>query len=398
MRLTPKRILLVESNDDGTVGGSHQCLFDLAAGMDRARYTPTVLFYEHNAYVERLEARGVRVLVWDAERQRERSNPFRSALARKLYARAAVVGAVVRRTRLLRRERIDLVHLNNSPCIGFEDWLPATRLLRVPCIAHARAGYKRPGSRFGAWLTRRFDRFIAISRYISANVREAGVPSDRIRQIYDGIDLAARETTERSDPERTRRSLALSPSAMLIAMVGHLRSWKGQDVVLAALRELDPALRARLHVVFVGGAPKSDANYQEGLLKAVREGGITDCVTFLGERSDVHELMNASDVVLHASSIPEPFGLVVLEGMALGKAVVASELGGPSEIVTADSGVLFDPSRPRELADRLVGLLNAPDRRLALGDAARLRARAFDVRINVERIQGVYAELLGDAS
>jgi glycosyltransferase involved in cell wall biosynthesis len=394
----PRRILLIEINEDGTVGGSYRCLFDLVRGMDRHRFTPVVLFYENNVYVDRLRALGIATHAWDAERLLERNDRFRSSIARRLFTRWSAGAAVLRRVRFLRRERIDLVHLNNTPCIGFSDWLPAARLLRIPCIAHARGAYVRPGSGVGRWLTRRFDRVIAISRHIADNMETAGIPAQRITQIYDGIALGEWGDQLRAEPGQVRRSVGVPSSVLLVTMVGHLRWWKGQDVLLSALAKLAPAVRARLHVLVVGGAPQSDAAYQEQLRLTVQEEHLESCVTFLGDRDDVRELMNASDVVVHASTVPEPFGLVVLEGMALGKAVVASRLGGPAEIVTEASGMLFDPKRPQELASLLVALAEDPDRRRALGAAARHRAAAFDVRLNIAGIESLYAELLGETA
>jgi glycosyltransferase involved in cell wall biosynthesis len=105
--------------------------------------------------------------------------------------------------------------------------------------------------------------------------------------------------------------------------------------------------------------------------------------------------MRAADAVLHASIRPEPFGLVVVEAMALGRAVVASRLGGPSEIVSEGTGLLFDPSRPEELSFLLAQLHEQPALRARLGAAGRERARTFDVSRTVEGVERCYSELLG---
>lgn len=393
-RTNPRRILLVEITEDGTVGGSHQCLYDLVRGLDRTSYTPIVLFYRHNPYVDRLRAMGVQVHAWDDERRTEKPARGRPAFERRLRARWAVGGAIWRRLRLLRHDMIDLIHLNNSPCVGFSDWLLAARLRGVPCVAHARAAYLRPHTGLGRWLTRHYDRVIAISRHIAEDMRAAGIPAARITQVYDGIELARWNCGGRGDAQSLRESLGIPASVVVVVMVGHLRSWKGQDVVLEALRRLDPQVRALLRVLFVGDAPASDVGYQRALIHKTREAALEACVTFLGQRDDVPELMRVADVVLHASTIPEPLGLVVLEAMALGKAVVASKLGGPGEVITQSSGILFDPTHPEHLAAHLVELAGSPSRRAALGEAARERARAFDVRYTVEGVQRVYSELL----
>jgi glycosyltransferase involved in cell wall biosynthesis len=120
-------------------------------------------------------------------------------------------------------------------------------------------------------------------------------------------------------------------------------------------------------------------------------------VAFLGERSDVPDLTNAADLVLHAATKPEPFGLVLLEAMALGKPLVAANLGGPVEIVTPESGMLFDPGVPAELARILEQLVTDADLRRRLSDGALLRVQDFSLDQTVAGVQAVYAELLPGA-
>jgi len=119
-------------------------------------------------------------------------------------------------------------------------------------------------------------------------------------------------------------------------------------------------------------------------------------VRFLGERADVPDLMNAADIVLHASTVPEPFGLVIVEAMALGKPVIAASAGGPTEILTPRLGLMFDTDRPEELAQHLTQLADDPGFRELLGARARERAREFSVTPMVRATEDLYAELLGE--
>lgn len=386
----PRRILYNELNEDGTVGGSHRCLYDLVLHLDRRRYDPVVVFYQENPYVERLCELGARVLTWEKERRRERLPGGRFRRPRLALRGVEAIG---RRARLILRERIDLVHLNNSPLHTADDWLPAARLTRRPVISHCRA--ELPPGRYArqTWLARRFDRVIAISRTVEDSLRQAGVPAPRIAQVYDGIDLEALRARVVTPAAEVRRALAVADEAFLVLMVGHLRSWKGQHVLLEAARGMQESERARLAIVFAGAVDPAERAYAEGL-RAQLSGGLLSRVRFLGARDDVPDLMHAADVVVHASVVPEPLGLVVLEGMALGKPVLASRLGGPSETVTQGTGLLFDPAHPQELAAQLSRLLHDPALRGALGAAGRERARSFAIENNVRAIQGIYEDLL----
>jgi glycosyltransferase involved in cell wall biosynthesis len=126
----------------------------------------------------------------------------------------------------------------------------------------------------------------------------------------------------------------------------------------------------------------------------VAETGLSDTVTFLGPRRDVPELLDAADVAVHASTIPEPGGIVVMEAMALGKAVIAANEGGHTEVVWPDAGLLFDTREPEQLAVYLAELVEDPARREELGAAARRRIEEFSLERNVRDTQSVYANLL----
>jgi len=96
---------------------------------------------------------------------------------------------------------------------------------------------------------------------------------------------------------------------------------------------------------------------------------------------------------VHASTIPEPFGIVVIEGMSLGKTVLASALGGPLEIIVPGSGLLFDPSDPGDLAQQLARASSDPALRAELGTGARIRADVFSVRALLRGTEAAYDEV-----
>lgn len=388
-----RRILYVEINEDGTVGGSHRSMYNIVRLLDRARYEPVVLFYQSNRYVELLRAEGVEVHTWDTVRAGELRmwEPGRPRASKAVL----LLGAILHRARFLRRERIDLVHQNNNPRVGYDDWLPACWLARVPCIAHARGVEPAPRGRLGRWLTTRFDRVIAISEFIAGTVRAMGVPPERVRCINNGIEQAALLRRLRRAPQDVRAELAAGPETLVVAVVGHLRRWKGQDVVVAAVKLLDPAVRRRLLVLLIGGTPLDDPEFGQAVIADIERSALGDTIRVMGELPDAADVMNASDVVLLPSTLPEPFGLVVLEGMGLGKVVVASNHGGPAEIVTPGSGLLYEPPAADQLARLLERLVDQPELRASLGRGARERVKAFDVRQTVTQVHEVYRELLG---
>jgi len=389
---SPVRILHVEGNADGSVGGSHRALVNLALGMDRRRFEPVVLFYQDNKHVAELRARGVQVLCYEKVRERELRIRLGDSKAHKF---ADMGAAILRRRAFLREHRIGLLHLNNSPLFGFSDWLPAARLARIPCITFAMgdASITRPVNR---WFAKRFDHVIACSRYMAEAMRNVGVRDERLSWTYLGIDPASLRAAVRRSPAETRREFGVPDDEVLIVMIGNLRSWKGQHVLLESLRGMGHEMRRKVHVLFVGAITAADAAYEAELRRMIAELDGVERLRIIGARDDVPTLLAAADIAVHASTMAEPFGLVVPEAMVQGAAVVASRFGGPGEVIDSECGLTFDPGRPAELTAHLSSLIANPERRRRMGAAARGRAEQRDLSIEamVERVQAVYARVL----
>jgi glycosyltransferase involved in cell wall biosynthesis len=391
----PARVLIVESNEDGTVGGSYQALFDLAVRVDPARFEPIVLFYQDNVFATRLRARGIQVVLFDDVAREE--HEIRKS-GRRIMKLMGLGKAVLRRRRELRRLRIDLLHMNNSPGVGSDDWLPASRLVGIPCVVTAMGECARPRRMVHRWLYRRFDLYLAISRHMAGVLRKNGVNPNRIELVYLGVDFETLRGRMVRSREAVRAELGVSPDQLLVLMVGNIRAWKGQREVIAALRLLPDPLRARLRVCFAGATASIDAAYEAEVRDDIAVGGLSECVTLLGARSDVPDLYAAADIALHASIAPEPFGLVVPEAMALNCAVIAAASGGPAEVITPGTGFLCDPSEPTDYAHALEQLLSDESLRLAIAAAGSARAAEFSIERNVEGTQRVYERALKRSS
>lgn len=388
----PARVLFLEPNDDGTVGGSYQVLYDFVRHLDRDRYEPVVVFYQDNRFVEQLRDAGVTVHLLTSMWQRER-RAMRSG--RILRQGRTFLGSIWWRSRFLRREKIDLLHVNSTPQTGQDDWLPAARLAGIPAIATCAINVRFDvASAVQRLLMRSYARVLPVSAHVARQLLAFGFPSDRVITVHPGIDIECFRAKVRSSAAVTRALLGVEPDTLLITLVGNVRRWKGHHVAIEALRLLSPGERQRVRLLLAGATATSDASYERALRDTVVTGGLEGQVTFLGHRDDVPDLMAASDVVLHASIEPEPFGLVVVEGMALGRCVLASELGGPAEILTHGAGTTFSPANPGELASILSSLIQDPAGRSAASDRASLEAERFHISSTVAATTRVYDELL----
>lgn len=190
---------------------------------------------------------------------------------------------------------------------------------------------------------------------------------------------------DRFDPDAlpptgvARAQLGLSTRGPVVGMVGRLQRWKGMHVLVDAA----PAIRAAhpdAQIVLVGGRHDGEPDYADALDAQIDALGLSDAVHCVGFQSNVPTWMQAMDVVVHASD-HEPFGMVVVEAMALGKPVVAGADGGPREIITPEVDGLLAPYGDADaLAKQVNRFLSDAAFARACGDAAHRRAHDFSPR------------------
>ena len=232
-----------------------------------------------------------------------------------------------------------------------------------------------------------------LSRHVEGMVAEHVIGSDRIELTYPGVDVDEVQARIYRPIEEVRAEFEVMDDQVLAIMVGNIREWKGQHVVIEALGALTPDRRARLVLLMVGDIG-THHKYEARLRTMLAEHGLENGVRLTGLRSDVSDLFRAADIAIHASVDPEPFGLVVLEAMLHGCAPVAANIGGPMEMLTPECGLTYDTSHPKELAAHLTRLLDDPELRETLGARARIEALRFDIGTHVALIEEVYDRLL----
>lgn len=171
----------------------------------------------------------------------------------------------------------------------------------------------------------------------------------------------------------------LNDGPLQILMVGRLTPWKGQIEFLRALKVLDEQCPDNLwQATIVGGPLFGEADYQHQLEEYIRANRLDKRVRMVGHSKDVISHVSSSHILVHASIIPEPFGQVVAQGMAAGRAVVAANSGGPAEMLSNEiSALLVDPRNQYQMAHALNRLLASSELRHKLGTNARAAAQAF---------------------
>ncbi len=241
---------------------------------------------------------------------------------------------------------------------------------------------------------------IANSRYTARSV-EAAAPGAQVEVIHNPVDIK-RWDLEHLDRDTARTRLGEAATRdLLLGVVAQLTPWKGQDTAIEALRLLCEEGRDA-HLLLIGSAKFvarstrfDNERYLAHLHEMVSAAGLEQRVSWLGEREDVPELMCALDVLL-LPSWEEPFGRALIEAMALGVPVIATNVGGPPEILSdGQEGYLLDPREPGPWAQAIGKLADAPDRAAAMGEAGRRRVQAhFTLGGHVAAVLALYERAL----
>jgi glycosyltransferase involved in cell wall biosynthesis len=270
--------------------------------------------------------------------------------------------------RLLRARSTDIVVATSLKSLVF-GWL-ATRGMRTTLVwsLHDRVS----GDYFSHYLVpvlrsvlpRGVDGVVVNSRSTLATIR----PRGPVLVSPPAIELDQR--TFREPAREVRR----------VVMVGRLASWKGQDLFLDAFAEA--FADGPVEAVVVGGPLFGEDDYEAELRAQAERLGVQDRVRFVGQVADPWDFLVDADIAVHASRIPEPFGMVVVQGMWARCAVVATTPGGPAEVITDGvDGLLVPTGDVRALTSALSTLRDDPRLRARLADAGHAAARELGATV-----------------
>ncbi|MFF3349610.1 GT4 family glycosyltransferase PelF [Streptomyces sp. NPDC002779] len=217
------------------------------------------------------------------------------------------------------------------------------------------------------------------NRYNRLWEEQGGAAPESIRTVYNGVDPAAFPP---AGPE---------PEGLTLSWAGRVDPIKDLETLIRAfslVRAQLPAARLRLF----GGTPRGGEAYRERCEALAAELGHADAVTFEGRVDDIKDAYAAGTVVM-LSSISEGFPFTLIEAMSCGRATVSTDVGGVREAV-GDTGLVVPPRDPAAMAAAALELLRAPQRRAAMGEAARLRViEQFTLRRTIDTFRAIYQEL-----
>jgi glycosyltransferase involved in cell wall biosynthesis len=359
----PEILLLCEY---ATLNGGERSMLATLGGVHAAGFTPLVMAPPQGPLAEALTVGGIELLPFEC-RMADGNRIPQPRLREMLLA-------------TLRRRRPALLHANSLAMGRLSG--PVAAQLALPSVSHLRDIVRLSAQAVADLNCHR--RLLAVSHATREFHVSGGLAAEKVHVLNNGVDL------EQFRPRRPtgylHRELGLPPKAQLIGAIGQIALRKGQDVLIDAARRIaDRSPDAHYLIVGQRHSEKDESQRFERDLHDAVEGSLRGRVHFLGARNDVCQLLGELALLAHAAR-QEPLGRVLLEAAAAGTAIVATAVGGTSEIFPPDAGaaVLVSPGDAAALADAMLTLLGDPSLRGRLGSDARRRAEErFDVRTAV---------------
>ncbi len=366
------------------LGGAERSLLLLLRHLDRAQWCPH-LACSGGPLAAEAEALGVPVFVIPLPRLR-RSVRFLSDWWKGAQALAHIARKI--RSRLV---------IANTVRAAFYAALAAC-LAGIPFVWYMRDFWlseERPRHLWGDRLGKRFLCAAAVRVIANSHATASHLPCRNVTVILNGIEVEQYDPA--LDGRPFREHFGIPADVPLVGMVGRLRPWKGQDHFLRMLAQVREA-RPDVWGVVVGGTPLGeDAGYPALLHRMAHELGLAERVVFTGHLEDVRPALAAMDVFVHPGD-PEPFGLVNIEAMAMGKPVVAFAHGAlPEILIHEETGLLVPPGDEKALGEAVLALLDHPEWRRTMGQKGRARVETgFTVQQMVGAIQSLCRTLLSE--
>jgi len=358
------------------LGGAERMMFELANRLKKLGYMVTIVTFRENPNPEAYSY-FPEVIIF----------PIRSCLSWQ----AVQVGRKIRR--LIRQRNIVLAqtYFESSDLFG----AAVCRLsgVREICSSRRDMGLLRTSKHMFLYklCTPLYSRVLAVSKRVAQwHQRQDAIMPQRVEVIYNGVPLD--RYNHRVDRDRVRNAFRIPPNATMVTTVANINPWKGLDVFLetaAIVHSQHP------ETAFVIAGDKTDIEHYEVLKARARELGISSNVFFLGRVTDIPSLLMSSDIFALLSRT-EGFPNVVVEAMAAKIPVVATDVGGTSEIVTDGvSGYLVPSEDHQTAAATILSLLSVPSRGDRITHAARvLVEERFSMETMVQRHIEVYDALL----
>jgi glycosyltransferase involved in cell wall biosynthesis len=356
----PIKIAILDHSPD--IGGAETSIVTLGKHIDRSQFSITVILPSEGSFSRELDKIGIyaKVIYLPIGLLRlKRGDVFPSLvfiLAYLFYIQFFLMKLFI----YLRKNRFDLVMTNTVKAHIYGSIVAS--LCRIPVIWRFHDILSptdfspfliRIIILFGRWFPKRI---LAVSKVTKEYLARNGLKDDKIEIIFNGIDSELFEIKDVS--KDIRRELKIEGKTKLIGCIGRIIPEKGQKSFLLSIPGVIKKYPEAFSLI-IGDVFLKEEAYKEELLEIIKKNGLEERIKFMGFRKDIGDVIRSLDLVIFPSVAQEAFPLSVLEAMALGKPVIASNIGGVSEMIEDGiTGMLIEPNHPEQITDRILHLLS----------------------------------------
>lgn len=403
-----------------TLGGSFYSLLNMVTGLDKRKYNLTAASYYQNHIMGKMSHMGITTTILPYYRNifmesnivhllkrlsKKNDNKFNSTengdFIEKKKRTPVIVLKLLRDyllsfrnaipiKKIIKKGAFDIIHTNSGLTVDRAGILVGIwTKKKIVCHLRNMPDYFFPI--FDRFLAKHVDTFIAVSEAVKSHYQKRlGIPSEKIVTIYNSVmfdDINALDILPKTN------SLSLGSEhkqeAYKACIMGRLVWWKGhREFLLAAQQVLESG--KLIHFYIVGDGP-----IRRKIMQLTEELGMAEHVTFTGYRNDAMKFLAKMDLVVCPSVKPEPLGRIILEAMALGKPVIATNQGGSVELIkNGETGFLVDPGKPEQIKEIILKL--STDRELGkrIGESGRHFAEEhFKNEVMTKKLEDVYNTL-----
>ncbi len=368
-------------------GGSAENTFLTVKGLDKKRYDVTLMSgpvqdpsQERRSQVEECGVQYIHIPV----------------LVRKVNVVYDAI-ALFKIWRFLAKKKFDIVHTHTSKAGLLGRF--AAKFAGVPLVVHTPHGHVFFGY-FGPLKTKIFilleklanrmtDKIVALTHREKADyISYRTCPEEKMTVIHSGVELNKFQEYPLAEKTKLKKEVRLPEDSFVVGTAGRLVPVKGPEFLIKASQTIIPK-HPNTYFLFAGDGP-----LKKDLQKKAKEAGEEKNIVFLGWRDDIAHILSIFDVFC-LPSLNEGMGRVLVEAMANGIPIVASEVGGIPDLVTpGKNGFLVPPKNPEELANHIQILIEDEEKRKKMGESGKKMAQRFSHKTMVEKIAELYEELL----
>ncbi|MED4601675.1 glycosyltransferase family 4 protein [Paenibacillus validus] len=365
--------------------GGEIALYNLLTNLDQ-EIEPLVILAEEGLLADKLLEKGVDVRIHKL-REKTRNRNRNKIDFQMFFSIFEFFQYGLKLGKLLRKENVACIHTNSLKSAIYG--AIAAKSANLPLVWHIRdniaAPYLRPTI---AKFIRLMARLLPNGIIANSNSTMASLHLSSYRDIHTLVAYSSYNgpIAKGTDAEWNKKQF-------IVLLVGRLDEWKGQHILLEAAARFKN--NSEIQFWIAGDAIFGNDEYKLRLDKQIKDNDLTN-VSMLGHVDHIPALLQKADLLVHTSIMPEPFGQVIVEGMASGLPVIASDLGGPREIVLRDvTGLLIPPGDAEILRDAIQWMIDHPEERARMGEKAISRVREnFLIDSTVKRISEFYPNVV----